>query len=83
MQLGPLHPVTMERGSGFSYMKYGTAVSLLVILLSYWFRPPLIVGLDERLDAVLSSLLRAERKAAVNNARPRVAIGKNIAIKLV
>ncbi|XP_067116367.1 ADP-dependent glucokinase [Osmerus mordax] len=73
----------MERGSGFSYMKYGTAVSLLVILLSYWFRPPQNVGLDDRLDAVLSSLLRAERKAAVNNDRPRVAIGFGGCVDLI
>ncbi|XP_076156501.1 ADP-dependent glucokinase [Alosa pseudoharengus] len=63
--------------TGSSFMKYGTITSLLVVLLAYWFRAPFHgPGLDERLDAVLSSLLRAESKVGVNNvARPKVAIG--------
>ncbi|XP_024285592.1 ADP-dependent glucokinase [Oncorhynchus tshawytscha] len=65
----------MEQGSGFSFMKYGTAASLAMVLLAYWFRSPGESGLDNRLDTVLSSLLRAESKVGMNNARPRVAIG--------
>ncbi|XP_076834888.1 ADP-dependent glucokinase [Brachyhypopomus gauderio] len=58
-----------------SGLKYGTVLSVAMVLFAYWFRPPHSV-LDERLDAVLSSLLRAERKVGVNDvARPRVAIG--------
>ncbi|KAM6980283.1 ADP-dependent glucokinase [Aplochiton taeniatus] len=64
----------MERGSGFSIMKYGTVMSLLVVMLAYWFRPPQNGGLDDRLDTVLSSLLRAESKVGMK-VRPRVAIG--------
>lgn len=64
-------------------MKYGTAVSLFVVLLAYWYRQPQNEGLDDRLDAVLSSLLRAERKAAINNARPRVAIGFGGCVDLI
>uniref|UniRef100_A0A8C7W2M6 ADP-dependent glucokinase 2 n=1 Tax=Oncorhynchus mykiss TaxID=8022 RepID=A0A8C7W2M6_ONCMY len=60
---------------GFSFMKYGTAASLAMVLLAYWFRSPGESGLDNRLDTVLSSLLRAESKVGMNNARPRVAIG--------
>lgn len=59
-----------------SSVKYGTVLSFTVLLLAYWFRSPQSV-LDERLGAVLSSLLRAERKAGMSNiARPRVAIGE-------
>ncbi|XP_017331228.1 ADP-dependent glucokinase [Ictalurus punctatus] len=58
-----------------SSVKYGTVLSFTVLLLAYWYRSPQSV-LDERLGAVLSSLLRAERKVGMNNiARPRVAIG--------
>ncbi|KAL7862132.1 hypothetical protein SRHO_G00135730 [Serrasalmus rhombeus] len=58
-----------------SGLKYGTVLSFAVVLLAFWLRSPRSV-LDERLDAVLSSLLRAERKVGINNvARPRVAIG--------
>ncbi|KAL2098590.1 hypothetical protein ACEWY4_005070 [Coilia grayii] len=62
---------------GSSFMKYGTVTSLLVVLLAYWYRSPFQgSGLDERLDAVLSSLLRAESKVGVNSvSRPKVAIG--------
>ena len=77
---GPLaspQPLAMEQGSGFSFMKYGTAASLAMVLLAYWFRSPGESGLDNRLDTVLSSLLRAESKVGMNNARPRVAIGEN------
>lgn len=58
-----------------SSVKYGTVLSFTVFLLAYWLRSPQSV-LDERLGAVLSSLLRAERKVGMNDiARPRVAIG--------
>lgn len=58
-----------------SSVKFGTVLSFTVLLLAYWYRSPQSV-LDERLGAVLSSLLRAERKVGMNNiARPRVAIG--------
>ena len=60
-----------------SWVKYGPVVSLFVVLLGLWFRAPQDEVLDERLDTVLSSLLRAERKVGVNNAaRPRVAVGE-------
>uniref|UniRef100_A0A3P8W644 ADP-dependent glucokinase 2 n=1 Tax=Cynoglossus semilaevis TaxID=244447 RepID=A0A3P8W644_CYNSE len=50
-------------------------MSLFVVLLALWFRPPNDEVLDERLDTVLSSLLRAERKVMVDDvARPRVAV---------
>ncbi|XP_007252000.2 ADP-dependent glucokinase [Astyanax mexicanus] len=56
-------------------VKYGTVLSVAAVLLALWLRLPQS-GLDERLDTVLSSLLRAERKVGMNNiARPRVAIG--------
>ncbi|XP_063049335.1 ADP-dependent glucokinase [Engraulis encrasicolus] len=66
-----------ERRLGSSLMKYGTVTSLLVVLVAYWYRSPQDSGgLDARLDAVLSSLLRAESKVGVNSAsRPKVAIG--------
>lgn len=67
----------MERGGTASWMKYGPVVSLFVVLLALWFRAPQNEVLDDRLDTVLSSLLRAERKAGMNGvARPKVAIGK-------
>uniref|UniRef100_A0A1A8CE14 ADP-dependent glucokinase 2 n=1 Tax=Nothobranchius kadleci TaxID=1051664 RepID=A0A1A8CE14_NOTKA len=65
----------MEEGSRLPWMRYGSAVSLFVVILALWFRSPQDVELDYRLDSVLSSLLRAERKVGMNNARPRVAIG--------
>lgn len=67
----------MERGGRASWMKYGPVVSLLVVLLAVWFRSPQDAVLDDRLDTVLSSLLRAESKVGINGvARPKVAIGK-------
>ncbi|XP_057683387.1 ADP-dependent glucokinase [Corythoichthys intestinalis] len=66
----------MEGGVRTSWMKYGSAVSLFVVLLAYWVRLPSNEVLDERLDIVLSSLLRAESKVGMNQvARPKVAIG--------
>ncbi|KAM3877329.1 ADP-dependent glucokinase [Diretmus argenteus] len=66
----------MEGRSGVSFMKYTSVLSLFVVLLAYWFRSPQHAVLEDRLDTVLSSLLRAERKAGMNDvARPRVAIG--------
>lgn len=56
-------------------VKYGTVLSVAAVLLALWLRAPQN-GLDERLDTVLTSLLRAESKVGINNiARPRVAIG--------
>lgn len=67
----------MEGGGRVSWMKYGPLVSLFVILLALWFRSPQNAALDDRLDTVLSSLLRAERKVGMNGvARPKVAVGK-------
>lgn len=68
----------MEGEGRVPWMKYGSLLSLLVLLLALWFRSPQNAVLDDRLDAVLSSLLRAERKVGINTvARPRVAIGKS------
>lgn len=67
----------MEGGGRGSWMKYGPAVSLAVVLVALWFRSPQSDVLDDRLDTVLSSLLRAEQKVGVNGvARPRVAVGE-------
>lgn len=60
-----------------SWMKYGPLLSLFVVLLAFWFRSPHNAVLDDRLNTVLSSLLRAERKVGLNGvARPKVAVGK-------
>lgn len=54
-------------------VKYGSVLSFAVVLVAYWFRSPD----SDRLDTVLSSLLRAERKVGMDSvSRPRVAIGK-------
>lgn len=67
----------MEGGGRVSWMKYGPAVSLVMVLVALWFRSPQDDVLDGRLDTVLSSLLRAERKVGVNGvARPKVAVGE-------
>lgn len=67
----------MEGGGRVSWMKYGPVVSLFVVLLAFWFRSPQNAVLDDRLDTVLSSLLRAESKVGMNVvARPKVAIGE-------
>lgn len=67
----------MEGEGRVSWMKCGSLLSLLVLLLALWFRSPQDAVLDDRLDTVLSSLLRAERKVGINSvARPKVAIGK-------
>ncbi|XP_016129529.1 ADP-dependent glucokinase isoform X2 [Sinocyclocheilus grahami] len=59
-----------------SGVKYGSFLSLAVVLVAYWFRSPDSSVLEDRLDAVLSSLLRAERKVGMSSVyRPRVAIG--------
>ncbi|XP_076582381.1 ADP-dependent glucokinase [Chaetodon auriga] len=74
----------MEGGGRVSWMKYGPVVSLIVVLLAVWFRSPQNEGLDDRLDTVLSSLLRAERKVGVNNvARPKVAVGFGGCVDLI
>ncbi|XP_020794543.1 ADP-dependent glucokinase [Boleophthalmus pectinirostris] len=66
----------MEGGGRVSWFKYGPVVSLFVVFLAFWFRSSERTVLDDRLDTVLSSLLRAERKVGINNvARPKVAIG--------
>lgn len=67
----------MEGGGRVSWMRYGPAVSLVMVLVALWFRSPQNDVLDDRLDTVLSSLLRAERKVGVNGvARPKVAVGE-------
>lgn len=67
-----------------SWVKYGPVVSLFVVLLALWFRSPQNIDLDDRLDTVLSSLLRAERKVGLNNvARPRVAVGFGGCVDLI
>ncbi|XP_033488507.1 ADP-dependent glucokinase [Epinephelus lanceolatus] len=74
----------MERGGRASWMKYGPVVSLLVVLLAVWFRSPQDAVLDDRLDTVLSSLLRAESKVGINGvARPKVAIGFGGCVDLI
>ncbi|XP_071765531.1 ADP-dependent glucokinase [Centroberyx gerrardi] len=74
----------MEGRSGVSFMKYGSVLSLFVVLLAYWFRSPQNAGLDDRLDTVLSSLLRAESKVGMNNvARPKVAVGFGGCVDLI
>ncbi|XP_061132174.1 ADP-dependent glucokinase [Syngnathus typhle] len=66
----------MEGAGRGPWMKYGSAISLFVVILAIWFRSPNNEGLDGRLDTVLSSLLRAESKVGMNHvARPKVAIG--------
>ncbi|XP_053172901.1 ADP-dependent glucokinase [Scomber japonicus] len=74
----------MDGGGRVSWMKYGPVVSLLVVLLAVWFRSPQDGDLDDRLDTVLSSLLRAERKVGMNDvARPRVAVGFGGCVDLI
>ncbi|KAM9860455.1 ADP-dependent glucokinase [Aulostomus maculatus] len=74
----------MEGGGRVSWMKYGPVVSLFVVLLAIWFRSPDNTMLDDRLDTVLSSLLRAERKVGMNNvARPKVAVGFGGCVDLI
>ncbi|XP_073320990.1 ADP-dependent glucokinase [Pagrus major] len=74
----------MEGGGRISWMKYGPLLSVCVVLWAVWFRSPQNEGLDERLDTVLSSLLRAERKVGMNNvARPKVAIGFGGCVDLI
>ncbi|XP_061621892.1 ADP-dependent glucokinase [Phyllopteryx taeniolatus] len=66
----------MEGSSRASWMKCGSVVSLVVVILAIWFRSPGSEVLDGRLDTVLSSLLRAESKVGMKHvARPKVAIG--------
>ncbi|XP_029284366.1 ADP-dependent glucokinase [Cottoperca gobio] len=66
----------MERDGRTSWMKYGPVLSLFVVFLAFWFRAPQNADLDDRLDTVLSSLLRAEGKVGMNDvARPKVAVG--------
>lgn len=51
-------------------------LSLLALLVAYWFRHVDEDNLQNRLDTVLSSLLRAEQKAGLDAHRPpRIAIG--------
>lgn len=67
----------MDGGVRVSWMKYGPLLSLFVVLLAIWFRSPQTGDLDDRLDTVLSSLLRAESKVGMNDvARPKVAVGE-------
>lgn len=72
--------MAVEFGNSAMVIKYGTMLSFVMVLLAYWLRPPVRDTLDGRLDSVLSSLLRAERKAGLSDfARPRVAIGETVA----
>ncbi|XP_048830504.1 ADP-dependent glucokinase isoform X2 [Brienomyrus brachyistius] len=72
----PTPPMATEAIGSFYLMKCGTALSIIVVLLAYWYRTEQDVHLDGRLDAVLSSLLLAERKVGSGRvARPRVAVG--------
>ncbi|XP_053315960.1 ADP-dependent glucokinase-like [Spea bombifrons] len=51
-------------------------LSLLAVLVAYWYRHVDDNSLQNRLDTVLSSLLRAEQKVGLNGDRPpRIAIG--------
>ncbi len=57
-------------------VKYGSVLSFAVVLVAYWLRSPDSSVLDDRLDTVLTSLLRAEQKVGMDSvSRPRVAIG--------
>ncbi|KAJ3594084.1 hypothetical protein NHX12_006416 [Muraenolepis orangiensis] len=74
----------MEGLSSSSFVKYGSFFSLLVFVLAYLFRTPPDAMLHDRLDNVLSSLLRAESKVGMNNgARPKVAIGFGGCVDLI
>ncbi|XP_028258362.1 ADP-dependent glucokinase [Parambassis ranga] len=74
----------MEGGGSASWMKCGSVVSVFVVLLAFWFRAPQNAVLDDRLDAVLTSLLRAEQKVGINDvARPKVAVGFGGCVDLI
>ncbi|XP_058485789.1 ADP-dependent glucokinase [Solea solea] len=74
----------MEVGGRVSWVKYAPLLSLLAFLLAVWFRSPQNEVLDDRLDRVLSSLLRAERKVGINDVvRPRVAVGFGGCVDLI
>ncbi|XP_034415219.1 ADP-dependent glucokinase [Cyclopterus lumpus] len=74
----------MEGEGRVSWMKYGPLVSLFVVLLAVWFRSPHDAVLGDRLDTVLSSLLRAEGKVGMDNvAKPKVAIGFGGCVDLI
>ncbi|XP_020502223.1 ADP-dependent glucokinase [Labrus bergylta] len=74
----------MDGGGRVSWVKYGPVVSALVVLLAFWFRSPQNVVLDDRLDTVLSSLLKAERKVGISDVeRPRVAVGFGGCVDLI
>ncbi|TNN60819.1 ADP-dependent glucokinase [Liparis tanakae] len=74
----------MEGEGRVSWMKYGPLVSLFVVFFAVWFRSPHDAVLDDRLDTVLSSLLRAEGKVGMDNvARPKVAVGFGGCVDLI
>ncbi|XP_068447564.1 ADP-dependent glucokinase [Clinocottus analis] len=74
----------MEGEGRVSWMKYGPLVSLFVLFLAIWFQSPHDAVLNDRLDTVLSSLLRAEGKVEMNNvAKPKVAIGFGGCVDLI
>ncbi|KAM8894473.1 ADP-dependent glucokinase [Spinachia spinachia] len=74
----------MEGGGRVSWVKCGPVVSLFVVLLAVWLRSPDDAVPSDRLDAVLSSLLRAEGKVGVNDvAKPKVAIGFGGCVDLI
>ncbi|XP_069787083.1 ADP-dependent glucokinase [Narcine bancroftii] len=55
-------------------LKCGAVVSLCAVFVAYWYGQRVDQELDSRLEAVLSSLLKAERKVDLDR-RPRVAVG--------
>ncbi|XP_067901406.1 ADP-dependent glucokinase isoform X2 [Heterodontus francisci] len=55
-------------------LKCGVAFSFCAVFAAYWYRQQVSNELDSRLETVLSSLLKAERKVDLNR-RPRVAVG--------
>ncbi|XP_078085719.1 ADP-dependent glucokinase [Mustelus asterias] len=55
-------------------LKCGVAFSFFAVFAAYWYRQQVGNELDSRLETVLSSLLKAERKVDLNR-RPRVAVG--------
>ncbi|XP_059841643.1 ADP-dependent glucokinase [Hypanus sabinus] len=55
-------------------LKCGVVVSVCAVFMAYWYRRQVDHELDLRLETVLSSLLKAERKVDLHQ-RPRVAVG--------
>ncbi|XP_060687329.1 ADP-dependent glucokinase [Hemiscyllium ocellatum] len=55
-------------------LKCGVAFSFFAVFAAFWYRQQVGNELDSRLETVLTSLLKAERKVDLNR-RPRVAVG--------